>query len=287
MRRDLQARRDLGRILDDTFALYREHWRTVVPATAAIVAPIQLGVFGIGLGWLWEGYDSVRSVGEAFVAAATQFGLTTPLVTAIAIHAAVEGEVGRRPGVGPAVNFALEAFRALFPAMLIVALGVGAGLLAAIVPGIFLAVRWAVVPQTVVIEGRRTDDALRSSWNRVAGRGWWTFVVILVANLLVGALSAVFLVPADLIASAVDAQAVSLAGSMLAQIATLPLAGFATTLLYFSLVAGPDAPPPTEPPPVEPDPEAEPEPERVDPITSEPIPDPWERRRREGWEPPA
>ena len=281
MRRDLQARRDLGRILDDTFALYREHWRTVVPATAAIVAPIQLGVLGIGLGWLWEGYDSVRSVGETFVAAATQFGLTTPLVAAIAIHAAVEGEVGRKPGVGPAVTFALEAFRTLFPAMLLVALGVGVGLLAAIVPGIFLAVRWAVVPQTVVIENRRTDDALRASWKRVAGRGWWTFAVILVANLLVGALSAVFLVPADLVASAVDAQAVSLAGSMAAQIATLPLAGFATTLLYFSLVAGPEAtPPPSAEPPAEPP--------AVDPITSEPVPaDPWERRRREGWEPPA
>ena len=270
MRRDLQARRDLGRILDDTFALYRDHWRTVVPATAAIVVPIQLGVFGFGLGWLWEDYNNVRSVGEALVAAATQFALTTPLVTAIAIHSAVEGEAGRTPGAGPAVTFALETFRALFPAMLLVALGVGLGLLALIVPGLFLAVRWAVVPQTVVVEGRRGDDALRASWARVAGQGWWTFVVILVANLLVGALSAVFLVPADLVASALDAQAASLVGSMAAQVATLPLAGFATTLLYFSLAAGP-APPAQPPPPPPPPPPA----------------DPWERRRSEGWEPPA
>jgi hypothetical protein len=291
VRRELEARRDLGRILDDTFALYRENWRTLVPATAAVVLPIQLGVLGIGLGWLWSDYDSVRSVGEAITAAATQYVLATPLVTAIAIHVAVESSAGRSPAAGPALTFALEAFRVLFPAMVLVAVGVGLGLLAAIVPGIFLLVRWAVVPQAVVVEGRKGGDALRASWDLVRGQGWWTFMVVIVANLLVGALSAIFLFPADLLAEELDSQGVELAGTILGQIATLPLAGFATTLLYFTLRAGPAAP-------VEP----RPSPFTVDPITSEPVAppaepeppppdpppsDPWERRRREGWEPPG
>jgi hypothetical protein len=281
VRRDLRARRDLGRILDDSFALYREHWRTVVPAAAAIVVPIQIGIFGIGLGWLWDHYSSGRSVGEALVAAGTQFVLTTPLVTAIAVYAAVEGTGGRGPSAGAAVTYALEAFRALFPAMLLVAVGVTLGLFAFVVPGVYVAVRWAVVPQAVVIEGLRGGDALRASQRHVTGHWWWTLGVVLVANILVGALSAIFLVPADLLASSADAQGIALAGAIAGQVVTLPLAGFATTLLYFSLLAGPGRP---EAPAIEP----EPAPPAVDPITSEPLPpDPWDRRRREGWEPPA
>lgn len=288
MRRELEARRDLGRILDDSFALYREHWRTLLLAGAALVVPIQLGVLGIGLGWLWSDYESVRSFGETATAVVTQYVLITPLITTIAIYVAVEAGAGRKPAPGAAVTLALEAFRVLFPAMALVGLGVAVGLLA-VLPGLFLAIRWAVVPQVVVIEGRRGAEALRGSWDLVRGRGWWTFVVVLVASIVAGALSAIFLVPADLLADALDAQGIELAGTILGQVATLPLVGFATTLLYFSLRAGPGPPSPARSPsgPAVGAITSEPN-EIVEPVEPAPAPsDPWERRRQEGWEPPG
>ena len=119
--------------------------------------------------------------------------------------------------------------------------GASAALSRFVVPAVFLAVRWCVVPQAVVIDGARGTEALRRSWSLVQGRGWWTLAALVVANLLTTVLSVVFTVPGRLLARAVDAEAVNLAGGVLGQIATLPLLGIATTLLYFTLRAGDEA----------------------------------------------
>ena len=68
VRRELHSSRDLGLILDDAFALYREHWRTLLSLAAIVVVPVELGVLGAGLGWLWEGYDGGRSWSDTVVA---------------------------------------------------------------------------------------------------------------------------------------------------------------------------------------------------------------------------
>ena len=75
---DLQARRDLARILDDAFALYRAHWRTLLAVSAAIVIPVQVGVLGLGLGWLFSDYDSTRPQGEVIAGVASQLFVVTP-----------------------------------------------------------------------------------------------------------------------------------------------------------------------------------------------------------------
>ena len=48
-----------------------------------------------------------------------------------------------------------EAFTPLFAAVALAAAGIALGFVALIVPGVYLAVRWYFVPQTVVIEGAR------------------------------------------------------------------------------------------------------------------------------------
>ncbi len=288
---DLQARRDIARILDDAFALYRAHWRTLLAVSAAIVIPVQVGVLGLGLGWLFSDYDSTRPQGEVIAGVASQLFVVTPLVTAMVIRVVVEAAAGQRTSTSEVITSGLELFPKLFWAIVLVALGVFGGFLAFVVPAVFLAVRWCVVPQAVVIDGARGTEALRRSWSLVQGRGWWTLAALVVANLLTTVLSVVFTVPGRLLARAVDAEAVNLAGGVLGQIATLPLLGIATTLLYFTLRAGDEA---ESVGPVAPTPTPTP---AIDPITSEPISDPvpsepvaadaWERRRREGWEPPS
>ena len=67
--------------------------------------------------------------------------------------------------------------------MLIAAIGIAAGFVLLIIPGIYLAVKLYFVPQTVVIEGARRLDALRQSSDMVRGFWWRTFGLVVLINL--------------------------------------------------------------------------------------------------------
>jgi hypothetical protein len=112
--------------------------------------------------------------------------------------------------------------------------------------------------------------------------------VVLVLNLVASVLAGIVTIPASYLADSADAQGLVLAGAILGQLFTVPLVALGTTLLFFSLRAGPG---PGRSPHTMPQRQAS----VFDPITHEesvpaapPDPDdPWERRRREGWEPPG
>lgn len=320
----LDRPRDVGAIVDDAWLVYRRHWRTLVLIAAVVVVPVQLIVFGVGLGWLTQGYDAQAPAGETIAGAFAQLLVATPLVTAMTVHVVLDAaEGGGGVDARRSVLAGLEAFRHLFLAIVLVALGVSLGLLLLILPGIVLAVRWAVVPQVVVVEGREGAEALRGSWALTRGQGWYAFAVVFVANVLVALVGVAFSYPLQLAADSADAQSLLLLGQALGQIFSLPLLAVAETLLYFSLratragatpygprrgVAAPGQEPHrAEPPAPEvrhgtpPVPEA---PRPADPAGDGPgrggaaeddpfgragerEEDPFGRRREEGWEPPV
>ena len=262
MKIDLNRKRDLGAILDDSFALYRRNWRTLLLVALVVVVPVHLLVYGVGLGWLWEGYPpdeeaaDLGDVGEQLAGIAAQLLVVTPLVTAMAVHAVRAAGEGRRAGAGETLRAGFDVFGRLFLAVVLVALGVALGLIALIVPGIYLAVRWVAVPQAVVVEGKEGADALRRSWELTRGKGWFAFFVLLVANLLVGVLAALVLLPLEFAAREADALALSLLGQILGTVLSVPLLGVAYTLLYYALLTehgqpsfAVSFPPPPAPPP--------------------------------------
>lgn len=238
---DLRRRRDLGAILDDSFALYRQNWRTLVLVAMVVVVPVHLLVFGVGLGWLWSGYPSsddtagLGDVGDQMVGLAAQLLVLTPLVTAMTVHVVRAAAEGRRAPAGETLSAGFAVFAPLFVAVILAAAGIALGFLL-IVPGVILAIRWVVVPQTVVIEGRRGGDALTRSLALTRGRGWFTFLVILVTNVVVGVLSTLVLLPLEYAAQEADTVALSLLGQALGAMFSLPLLAVAYTLLYYSLL---------------------------------------------------
>ena len=70
-------------------------------------------------------------------------------------------------------------------------LGVALGLVALIVPGVWLSVRWYFAAQAAVVDGLGPADALRRSAEVVETRWWRTFGVLLAFGLLVGIFGAV------------------------------------------------------------------------------------------------
>ena len=93
--------------------------------------------------------------------------MVVPIITAICIYALRSIAAGERPRAGQALVSGFEAFTPLFFAVLIAAIGIAAGFVLLVIPGIYLAVQLFFVPQTVVIEGARGLDALRASSDMV------------------------------------------------------------------------------------------------------------------------
>lgn len=242
---DLQRPRDLGRILDDAFAFYRAHWKTLLAIAAVVVVPVELLVSGVGLGWLWEGYNAppkgelrVSDVTDGLIALAAQVLVVTPLVTAMTVHVVRRAGEGERVSTADALGEGVRVFAPLLAALVLAGLGVTAGLFFLIVPGLILAVRWAVVPQAVVVEGLRGTGALQRSMDLTRGHGWFAFLVFVVANLLVAVFSQLLAAAFDYAAKEADAQALNLAGQALGTLVSLPLLAVAMTLLYYALLTG-------------------------------------------------
>src|SRR3954470_18684608 len=117
---DLQRKRDLGKILDDAFAFYRGHWRTLLAAAIVVVVPVHLIVYGAGLGWLWEGYDAptkgtvkLADVTHSLIGLVAQLLVVTPLVTAMTVHVVRTGAMGAAASTRQALRAALDVFGAL------------------------------------------------------------------------------------------------------------------------------------------------------------------------------
>ena len=244
MKLELHRKRDLGRILDDSFAVYRANFGTLALIAAAVVVPVYLLVYGVGLGWLWSGYDARASgtelelgdAAEQVAGLVAQLLVVTPLVTAMTVHVVRTAAEDRRASARDAIAVGLDLFPKLLLAIALVGLGVFGGFMLLIVPGVILAVRWMVVSQVVVVEGRGGSEALRRSFELTRGRFWASFLVLFVLSLLAGVLSAIVLAPLEYAAEEANTMALSLLGQVIGSVLTLPLVAVAYTLLYFSLI---------------------------------------------------
>jgi hypothetical protein len=130
-----------------------------------------------------------------------------------------------------------EAFTPLFAAVVLAAAGIALGFVALIVPGIYLAVRWYFVPQSVVIEGARGQQALARSGLLVTGFWWRTFGLILLANVAIAIPGFLLLTPFTAVAESTDRAVWALVGSAVTTSVTTPFVALYSTLLYYDLLA--------------------------------------------------
>ena len=181
----LRQQRDVGALFRDAFAVYSRHALLFILLSAAVVVPAELIVEGIGLEMLTSSYDSSPSVAETAIPTIVEFLVVTPIIAAICIYALHQIAGGERPSAGRVLVAGFEAFTPLFAAVALAAAGIALGFVALIVPGVYLAVRWYFVPQTVVIEGARGQQALTRSGLIVTGFWWRTFGLVLLANVAI------------------------------------------------------------------------------------------------------
>jgi hypothetical protein len=238
---DLGAKRNLARILDDAFALYRSYARTLLTIAVAVVVPVDLVVFGIGLGQLTSGYDRTPPNGVGLLQIFVSLLITTPLITAMVLRVVLDVAAGQPVSTTRAISSGLELFTPLLVGIGLAVAGIALGFVALVIPGVYVAVLWAFVAQAVVVDGRRGPQALARSAELVRGHWWWVLGVVLVTNLVAGLLGLLISVPARELAKSADSEAIVLVGTMLVQVFTLSLLALTNTLLYFTLRGGQDA----------------------------------------------
>jgi hypothetical protein len=233
-RLDLDRRRSLGELLSTTFELGQRHFAVFLSVSLLVVTPIVLLIDGIWGRTLADGIDADAPPAAMVTSNALNVFIVPAVITAL--HVALVQGLGR--GEEPTVGRALSLLRArLVPALGAVALyslGVLIGLLALIVPGVYVAIRWFFAPQAAVVDGASPVGALRRSGELVHGRWWLTCGRLVLAGFL---FALVTLVVALFAAVAGGNGVIYTAILVIAQAIGLSLSALFGTLLFFTLRA--------------------------------------------------
>jgi hypothetical protein len=233
----LERPRDLNTLLRDALTVFARHLGPFIALSAVVVVPVHLVVSGVGLEQITADYDRSPGVAEAVIPTLVSFLVVAPLINAICIHALRSVAEGGRPRARNSIVEGFEAFAPIFLAILLAAVGIAAGLVLLILPGIFLAVRWYFVPQAVVLEGARGPAALSRSWDLTGGFWWRTFGILVVGNLIALLPGLLVSAPLAAVAESTDRAAWSLVGAIATETITAPFLALLSTLLYYDLRA--------------------------------------------------
>ena len=224
-----------GQILGEAWALYRAHWRHLLPIALVVYILLSLLVLLLAglLGWLGV-------IAGVFVSLAGVFWLQGALAVAVADIRDGRADLSIRDTlsrVQPRLN-------TLAVVGLLAAIGITVGLLLLIVPGLVLATWWAVVVPAIVLEGRGVLEAFGRSRELVRGNGWnvfglivLTFLVLLGAGIVVGLLLALALSP-------LPEWLEQYVSDVVANTLFAPFVALAFTLAYFRLREGRELPSP-------------------------------------------
>ena len=233
----LDRPRDITALFGDSLGVYFRHAFVFIALSAAVVVPVYLVVQGIGMEQFTASFDDSPSLAETAVPTVVRFLVVAPLITAICIYALRSVAEGGRPGAGESFVSGFEAFTPLFLAVLLAAVGIAAGLVLLILPGIYLAVRWFFVPQAVVLAGARGTQALVRSGEVVQGFWWRTLGLVVMVNVAALIPSIVLAAPFTALASSSDRAVWSMVGTIIADSVTTPFVALFSTFLYYDLRA--------------------------------------------------
>jgi len=171
----------LGALLQRTLDLVRRHLAVLVACVAIVVAPFVL-VGGVAAVLLGEGGERTYQLGSTLMAVVASLGGL--IAVAACISVVLRERAGEPISVSAALGSGLRHYPAVLAVTLIVALAVFAGVIACILPGLYLLVRWAMAVPALLVEGGSVGDALTRGWAVVENRWWLTFGFLIAGYLL-------------------------------------------------------------------------------------------------------
>jgi len=212
-------RLDTAALFERVLAIYRRQ--------AGVLLPVSLIVWLIPAG---------LSVGDGVTARA--LSLAAGIIAAVwyqgvVVLAVQDMEDGVRDfSIGGLLRSVAPVLGPLMWTAILVGLGLFAGFLAFIIPGLVLWTRWAVAAPAVVLEGCTPIRALSRSGQLVQGNGWRVFGVLVVSLML----TLIIDLACISIAFGISESDVSVAiGNLLGGALSTPVLGLTSAVLYLAL----------------------------------------------------
>jgi hypothetical protein len=228
---EIERPRSATELIGATFTLYRRYPWLFLALAAVVVLPYQ-AVLAIPALELVHG--AIRGWFSFFVGIG-EIALVVPLVSALHVYAVDDVRQGRPPKIGSVGRRGLATLSVVSPAVLLSWLGITFGLIALIVPGVILLLRWSVVAQTASLGASDWPEALGRSKSLTEGRYQHVFALVLFVLLITELPSAVLFLAFGLKTTALAPFLIRSALSVL----TNSFTALATAMLYFDLKARP------------------------------------------------
>jgi hypothetical protein len=233
-RLDLTRPRAYGELVQTALRIFGRHADILLTAALVLVAPVTLIVDGIWGRALADGVSAKAPAAAQITSAAVSLLVVLPLVTAVNALVVRDLGEGKPPAdVGAVLRAALRAFPRVLGAVVLYALATFAGLIALIVPGIWIAVRGYFAAQAAALEGLPPAAAMRRSSELVQGSWWRTFGYLLATGLLLGIVGSV----ATTAFGSSGSGALFVAGTAVVESVVVSLTALFATLLYYDLQA--------------------------------------------------
>ena len=240
----------IGEILDAGIKVVLRHWKPFVTCIAGLVLPawilfmfllasIDPEAFEIDpeTGTTTEDPDATLLVG--FLITAVVFFATFMIGFVACFKVVTDAWLGNKPEVKRSLGFGLRRSPMALLLGIIMSIALFPAFLACLIPGIYLAVIWAVALPALLVERGGPFKALGRSFNLIKGRWWATFALVLVGYLLVSivgsVLQGVLVVIAGLAApeSLIVNAAAQVVGYTVSSVITYPYYATVITILYF------------------------------------------------------
>lgn len=225
----------VGDILNAALDLYKRHWKHLIgialsfyliAGSITLVLTIAFGAYG--------------ALAGAIVLLIGIFWLTGALVLAVA-----DIRDGREDfGITDTFSKVWPRVWPLLGASILAGLGIAAGLLLLIVPGLILLTWWALIAPAIVLENKGVFDSFGRSRELVRGNGWSVFGILIITYLLTSVISGVIRAIFRPLPNYLGAYIADVTGGAI----VAPFSALAITLLYFRLSGTEAETPAAEPP---------------------------------------
>ena len=225
------TRVDVGKVIGEAFNTYGSYLGPLLGGAVIVV-----GIAGVINGLCGASGSFVLFIVGAIVSLVAQV-----LYTGYVVKLVQDVRDGRLDqSMGALFSAAAPFIGTLILNGIIFGIAVGIGLVLLIVPGLILLTIWAVVAPSIVVENRGAIEAFGRSRELVRGEGWSVFGVIVIAFLIVFAVSIV----TGSIGAAIGDDAGRIILGTIGNILVVPIAALVAAILFFDLGGGAGAPEP-------------------------------------------
>jgi hypothetical protein len=241
---EIERQRSIAQIIGEALDIYQRVPLLFLTLALGVVAPYDLAALAAtGEGPLAN--TAHQNVGVTLLLLLLGTALVGPLISALHMHAVVI--IGERatPRLGQVALRGLRVLPVVAAAAIISALGIAAGFLALIVPGVLLLLRWAVVAQVAAVEDVDWQSALGRSYGLTRGHYRHIAALIVITGLVAFGIEA----GARAVPLGDTSGVASVALGIAARTLTASFSALTLALLYFDLRArlGADARPQAAP----------------------------------------